>query len=196
MPAVIGRIQTVDSSLPVNQQVNIPFLVAGEDMTSTVQASYNSMGKGTLSKSIFEKISELTGWTEFAERYTGITPKVISFPITWYAEATGKGTIRNPTLSRIEEYIRKLEALCYPRRVVGGNPPLVKLTIGGLYRCVEVLITNVSVVHAGIWKLDDGLPLLYKISISCQLFSYPTFERVVAGVLYEGDGAHYTGDPE
>jgi len=176
-PAYIETMEQMGGT-PVRVEFDV---VAREGQFSdTTIANYSAVADSTLHKFLLNEASKrapnfLKG--ELTTKFNGIQPKSISFDIIYRADL-------DLSVEEIRQRIQKLQSLCYPRFLVGRNPPLCMLHVLRLYS-LEVYVQQVLVNWHNIWDIDQGLPMGADISMSCWMHQYPNREEILRGAGFD-----------
>jgi hypothetical protein len=172
--------------------LSVTFDIVGRagQFTDSTAANYAIRTTGSLYKFILNEASKrapvfLKG--ELTTMYEGVTPKHINFDIIFRAD-------NDLPPSVIIDKVKILQSFCYPRSLIGLNPPLCNLEVLNLYS-LEVYVEHVNVTWHNEWAIrrdspdaDHGLPMGCDINVSCLMHQQPTREEMLAGAGFKSEG--------
>lgn len=184
--------------------VEIAFNVVTRDhsLVDTTIANYEIYGlNSSLNRWLLNSVSKAAPnffKGELTTKFNNVSPKQLSFEIILRSNIAKPGISHGDDLhpQEIVETIQKLQALCYPRLVFFGNPPLCRLMILNLYN-LYCYVERVEVVWMNLWDLDRGIPVGADIQMQVLMQQYPTFKEVLGGASFKSLDTHgYTGRPQ
>lgn len=174
--------------------VEITFDVVAREgaFTDTTTANYSLHGQNaTLNRWLRSELSKhspnfIKG--ELTTRFESVSPKNLSFEIILREDA-------NLPAALIIVKVSQLQSLCYPRFVIGGNPPLCRLIVLNLYD-LECYVQQVAVTWHSTWDIEAGLPFGCNIELQVMMHQYPTREEVLRGGSFRTQALQgYAGTP-